>query len=229
MMASRRAATAVGCVLMLAAVGACSKTSTTSTPTPTSGGSTASHPTASSTPPTSSSPSAPGHSSDSPSQGPATEFRPPGDIPDNQVFVDYRVPGSPVHIKVPEGWARASAGGTTTFTDSFNSIAVQVVPSPKPPTVTSATTVDVPQLRKTTSKFSRGTVSTIQRTGGQAVLITYYVDSAQDPVTGKVVRDALERYLFWHNGQEAILTLTGPKSADNVDPWRIVSDSVRWQ
>src|SRR5689334_2010130 len=48
------------------------------------------------------------------SNPPATEFNPPGDIPDNQVFVDYRVPGSGVHIKVPEGWARSSASGTTT-------------------------------------------------------------------------------------------------------------------
>lgn len=175
------------------------------------------------------SPSSPHHNSSSPSQGPATEFRPPGDIPDNQVFIDYRVPGSTVHIKIPEGWARASAGGATTFTDSLNSISIQIVKQSKPPTVASAMRDDVAQLRKTTSKFSRGTVSAIQRSGGQPVLITYYVDSAQDLVTGKVVRDAVERYLFWHNGQEAILTLTGPKTADNVDPWRIVSDSLRWQ
>lgn len=145
------------------------------------------------------------------------------------MFVDYRVPASPVHIKVPEGWARASAGGATTFTDSFNSIGIQVVKQPKPPTVATATQVDVPQLRKSTSKFSRGTVTTVQRTGGKAVLMTYFIDSAQDPVTGKVVRDAVERYLFWNNGQDAILTLTGPKSADNVDPWRTVSDSLGWQ
>jgi hypothetical protein len=25
------------------------------------------------------------------------------------------------------------------------------------------------------------------------------------------------------------LTLSGPTNADNVDPWKIVTDSVRWQ
>jgi hypothetical protein len=25
-----------------------------------------------------------------------------------------------------------------------------------------------------------------------------------------------------------VLTLSGPKGADNVDPWRIVSDSLKW-
>ena len=39
----------------------------------------------------------------------------------------------------------------------------------------------------------------------------------------------MERYTFWHDGQEAVLTLSGPKGADNVDPWRIVTNSLRWQ
>jgi hypothetical protein len=35
----------------------------------------------------------------------APEKNPPGDIPDNQVFVEYRSPLG-FAIKVPEGWAR---------------------------------------------------------------------------------------------------------------------------
>jgi hypothetical protein len=26
-----------------------------------------------------------------------------------------------------------------------------------------------------------------------------------------------------------MLTLSGPKGADNVDPWRKITDSLRWQ
>src|SRR3954464_347253 len=159
----------------------------------------------------------------SPSNPPATEFNPPGDIPDNQVFVPYHVPGSNVRIKVPEGWARSTDAGTTTFTDHYNSVAIQVVPSPKAPTVKSAKTNEVPALKKTVSNFSLSGVETVQRQGGQAVLVTYGFASAPDKVTGKVVRDAAERFEFWNKGQEAILTLTGPKNADNVDPWQIVS------
>jgi hypothetical protein len=48
-------------------------------------------------------------------------------------------------------------------------------------------------------------------------------------VTGKVVRDAVERFEFWKAGEEAILSLSGPQGADNVDPWQIVSDSLHWQ
>ncbi len=225
MITSRRTRGALGCALVLATVGACSKSSPTATPPPSSPHHSSS---SNSQGPATSSPSQ-GPATSSPSRGPATEFHPPGDISDSTVYVDHVVPGSKVHVKVPEGWANSSHGGTTTYTDSFNSISIQVVKSSKPSTVASATKIAVPRLRKTTTKFSPGTVTTVQRTGGRAVLITYFVDSAQDPVTGKVVRDAVERYLFWHNGQEAILTLTGPKTADNVDPWRVVSDSVHWQ
>jgi len=159
----------------------------------------------------------------------ATEFNPPGDIPDNQVFLDYRVPGSTVHVKVPEGWARSSANGTTTFTDHYNSIAVAVLPVATAPTTASATRRDVPALRRSVSHFAAARVRDIRRAHGHAVLVTYLLDSAPSEVTGKVVRDAAERYEFWSAGHEAVLTLTGPKGADNVDPWRLVSDSLRWR
>jgi hypothetical protein len=144
------------------------------------------------------------------------------------VYVDYRIPGSAVHIKVPEGWARSTTQGTTTFTDHYNSIAIAVARAASPPTVASANSV-IAQLRASSPKFAHGTVGTVQRQHGSAVLITYFLDSAPSAVTGKVVRDAAQRFEFWHQGQEAILTLTGPKSADNVDPWQLVSDSLQWR
>jgi hypothetical protein len=145
------------------------------------------------------------------------------------VFVDFRVAGSVVHIKVPEGWARRTNAGVTTFTDNYNSIAISVAPRASAPTVQSAKRQDVPRLKATVSHFAQGDVAKVQRRHGSAVLITYLLDSAQNRVTGKVVRDAAERYEFWHGGTEAILTLTGPRGADNVDPWRLVSDSLAWR
>jgi hypothetical protein len=43
------------------------------------------------------------------------------------------------------------------------------------------------------------------------------------------VRESVERYAFWHAGQQVVLTLSGPRGADNVDPWRTITDSLRWQ
>src|SRR4051812_43918619 len=73
-----------------------------------------------------SSSAAPSHSpgspaaSSSPAAPHATEFNPPGDIPDNAVFVDHVAPGSHVHFTVPEGWAQTTKGGSTSFTDKYN-------------------------------------------------------------------------------------------------------------
>jgi hypothetical protein len=58
--------------------------------------------------------------------------------------------------------------------------------------------------------------------------MTYQAKATPNAVTGKAGTDAVERYVFFHNGKRIVLTLSGPKGADNVDPWKIVTDSVRW-
>ena len=125
----------------------------------------------------------------------APEASPPGDIPDNQVFVPYSKPGSGVSVKVPEGWSQCTSNGTVTFTDNLNSITIAVRPSAN---------------------------------GGAAQHRSYLAQSKPDPVTGKTRTNAVEQWHFFHHGKELVLTLQGPKGADNVDPWKIVTDSVRW-
>lgn len=160
-----------------------------------------------------------------------TESNPPGDIPDNQVFVAYRPTGgfSGFTVKVPEGWARTDKGGTTAFTDKLNSVTITTATASTSPTVTSVKNTVVPQLSRQVQKFASPKVSQVTRKAGPVVLLTYQGDSAKDPVTGKVVRDAFERYALYRQGHEVDLTLSGPVNADNVDPWRIVSDSFAWR
>jgi hypothetical protein len=129
---------------------------------------------------------------------------------------------------VPEGWARSDHGGAVTFTDKLNSITIQLVPLSKAPTPTWVRNHEVPQLAASEPAFKLDGVGTTTRSAGSAVLVTYERDSRPDPVTGKVVRDAVERYDFWKAGQEAVLSLSGPVGADNVDPWQLVSDSLTW-
>lgn len=159
----------------------------------------------------------------------AAEVSPPGDIPDNQAFVPYSPAGAGYAVDVPEGWARTSSSGATTFTDKLNSIAISDSRAAQPLTVAQARNTVVPQLAKTVPGFSGGDVSAVTRKAGNGVLITYLAQGKPDPVTGKSVTDAVERYTFSHNGKDVTLTLTGPDGADNVDPWRIVTDSLRWQ
>lgn len=151
-----------------------------------------------------------------------------GDIPDNQVFVPYVFTAGPFTVKVPEGWARTDASGATTFTDNFNSVRLEVAATASEPTVQSARTSEVPAIRAGATNFQLTDVTTVHRNAGSVVLVTYTADSAPNPVTGAVRRLAFERYELWNNGREAILVLAGPVGADNVDPWRTVTDSFVW-
>lgn len=157
----------------------------------------------------------------------APEQNAAGDIPDNQVFVPFSPADHSFTVSVPEGWARTTDGDATVFSDKYNSVRVETVPRPQQLTVRTATDEEVPTLRSLPG-YHAGAVDTVRRTAGNAVLITYEMTSTSDPVTGKTVTDSVERYEFWQGGIEAILTLSGPKGADNVDPWRTVTDSLRW-
>jgi hypothetical protein len=163
-----------------------------------------------------------------PSPTTTPEVNPAGDIPDNQAYVAFTPPRAGYSVKVPEGWSRTSAAGAVSFTDKLNTVRLEAVNASTAPTVASARSAVVPRLAKTEPGFKAGTVGTVRRTAGQAVRITYLARGKADPVTGKARVDAVERYVFFHNGREAVLTLSGPKGADNVDPWRIITDSLRW-
>jgi hypothetical protein len=158
----------------------------------------------------------------------APEVSPSGDIPDNQAFVKYTSHDRAYSVEVPEGWARTDAGSATTFTAHFNSIRIEMTKMPTAPTVATARSTDVPALQRMASGFSLGNVTSVNRTAGQAVLITYRAGSAADPVTGKRIVLDVERYQFWRNGTSVTLTLSAPKGSDNVDPWKKVTDSFSW-
>jgi hypothetical protein len=137
------------------------------------------------------------------------ETSPPGDIPDNQAYVAYR--GSGYSVKVPEGWARTGAAGAVTFTDKLNSVRIES------------------QAAGAAARKPAGaTRTTVSRPAGRADRITYIARSAPDAVTGRRVTDAVERYVFTHGGRAVVLTLSGPKGADNVDPWKLITSSLRW-
>lgn len=158
----------------------------------------------------------------------APEVNPAGDIPDNQAYVAYAPPGGGYAVKVPEGWSRSTAGGAATFTDKLNAITMEARPAPAAMTVRQAERAEVPQLAHSVKGFKLGGIAVVRRRPGRVVRITYTAAGRPNPVTGKTVTDAVERYVFFHRGRDLVLTLSGPRGADNVDPWRIVTDSVTW-
>jgi len=171
----------------------------------------------------------PGASKSSSTTAPAgPETNSAGDIPDNQAFVAYKPTGSTYSVTVPEGWAQSTNGPAAVFTDKFNTVQVEATPATDAPTPASVTAAVVPGLQTANANFTLGTVSTVHRTAGDAVLVTYQADSSPNPVTGKVIPLAFERYSFWHNGTKVVLTLSGSTNADNVDPWKTITNSFAW-
>ncbi len=158
----------------------------------------------------------------------APEVREVGDIPDDQQFVPYTTSTGLYTIDFPEGWSRTGDGDAVSFTDKFNAIEIAVIDKATAPTTDSVTVVDLPAIAAKAANLAIGKVSTVTRKGGDAILATYEIDSAPNEVTGKSIRVAVERYEFWKNGTSAVITLIGAVGADNVDPWKIVTDSFAW-
>ena len=153
----------------------------------------------------------------------AKEVSPAGDIPDNQAFVRYSPPGAGFSVKVPEGWSRSTRNGMVTFTDKLNAISMRTAAGRRP-----SASAEVRRLSSAYSGFHQPRSSVVTRAGTPVTRITFLASARTNPVTGKGGIDAVEEYVYAHAGKQLYLVLSGPKAADNVDPWRLVSDSVRW-
>jgi len=221
-MTARRTLTIAGAVATTAILAACSGspgTAASSSPVTSPGGTSTSSPTAVAT-----SQPTPGVLAPK-----ATEVNPSGDIPDNALYVPFSPAPGGYSVKVPEGWARTASGASAAFSDKLNHIEVSLTAAPNKPSIASVASTDAASLKTSVPKYAMGKASTVVRQAGTAILLTYQGDSTPDEVTGKVVRDAFERYTFYRAGRRIDLTLSGPTTADNVDPWKIVSDSLRWK
>ena len=158
----------------------------------------------------------------------ATERNPPGDIPDNQVFIDYRSPLG-FKIKVPEGWARRETSDGVTFSDKYNTIALAVSQRTDAISVTNAKQQEVADLEKTGRAVRMTGVKSVKLPSGPAVVVSYSSNSEPNPVTEKAIREENDRYFFWQNGKLVTLTMSAPLGADNADQWDLMAKSFRWQ
>jgi len=156
------------------------------------------------------------------------EKNPPGDIPDNQVFVTYNAPQG-FSLKVPEGWARADAGDSVSFADKYGRIDVTVTTLHAPLTAASVRANEAAELEKAGRAVKISAISEVKLPAGPAVRIVYSSNSDRNPVTNKQIRVESERFLIGHNDKVAALTFSAPAGADNADQWTLMSKSFRWQ
>ena len=177
----------------------------------------------------SSSSSPPAQATDTTAAASSSESSPLGDIPDNQVFVPFSPAGASFSVKVPEGWARTDVPNGASFTDKLNTVTVRQLGGQPEATASTVQAGVLADLAAGGNNVTLGPLETVTLPAGRAVHARYAADSAADPVTGKVTRDDVELYVFWRKGTEVLLTLSGPKGADDVDAWRMVSTSFTWR
>src|SRR6059058_1614685 len=91
----------------------------------------------------------------------APENNPPGDIPDNQAFVRFSVPGGGFSVHVPEGWSRRRSAGAVVFTDKLNTIRLESRRASGPLTLAAAKRAVLPRLARTVKGYRPGTVSEV--------------------------------------------------------------------
>jgi hypothetical protein len=112
---------------------------------------------------------------------------PHGDIPDNQVFIDYRSPLG-FKIKVPEGWAGRETPDGVTFNDKYNTIVLAMSQHADTVTVANVKQQDVPELEKTGRAVRVTAVKSVKLPAGSAVVVSYSSNSEPNPVTDKFAK-----------------------------------------
>lgn len=150
-----------------------------------------------------------------------------GDIPDNQVFLTFRNPAGGYSMSYPEGWAQKGAGADVSFNDKNN--VVHVVIAKGPPPTTSSVAAELTRLKQSNPTLTFKPPATVQLKAGPAVKTTYATRSAPNPVTGKSVVLIVDRYELAGGSRRATVDLGTPKGVDNVDAYRLMINSFRWQ
>jgi len=149
-----------------------------------------------------------------------------GDVPDNAVYLTYKDPKLGYSIQYVEGWQVASAADGVAIRDKDSSETIQVVTG-RTDVATFVSGTDLPSLRARAG-FQLVKQDTVTVSGKDLIHLVYEIPSPPDPVTGKQVPQAVDRYYVPGTSGIAIVTLATPKGVDNLDAFRKMIESFRW-
>ena len=149
-----------------------------------------------------------------------------GDVPDNAVYLTYKDPKLGYSIQYVEGWQVASAADGVAIRDKDSSETIQVVTG-RTGVATFVSGADLPSLRARAG-FQLVKQDTVTVSGKDLIHLVYEIPSPPDPVTGKQVPQAVDRYYVPGTNGIAIVTLATPKGVDNLDAFRKMIESFRW-
>jgi hypothetical protein len=149
-----------------------------------------------------------------------------GDIPDNQQFLSYKNPTAGYSISYPQGWARSGNGNQVLFQDKGNTITIKVAPGSQP--TPASVTAELKTEAASDPCMSPGSAQTTTVGPNQVVKVTYTTQGQKSPVTGQRPKISVDRYVYFKNGKVATADLATPVGVDNVDAYRMISESFRW-
>ncbi len=150
-----------------------------------------------------------------------------GDIPDSQVFLSFTNQSAGYSMRYPEGWARRGSGADVTFQDKDNIVHVVVSRGPAP--TGAAVLATLARERQSLPSLAYGAPSSATIRGAAVVKVSYSTLSPPNPVTGKRVQLLVDRYVYAHAGKVATVDLGTAKGVDNVDAYKMMSQSFRWR
>jgi hypothetical protein len=150
-----------------------------------------------------------------------------GDIPDSQNFLTLNAPRLRVSMIYPEGWTVQETASGASIKDKNNLVRITLSNGSAP--TTASVQGQLTALKRSTPGLTTGTVQTIALKSGPAVKATYTTQSAPNPVTGKTVTLMVDRYSLAHGGRVAVVELGTPQGVDNVDAYKRMIASFKWQ
>jgi hypothetical protein len=149
-----------------------------------------------------------------------------GDIPDNQQFLTYKNRSGGYSISYPQGWARSGNGNQVTFQDKSNTVTIKVAPGPRP--TSASVSAELKQEAAADPCLSAGKPQSTSAGPNQVVKVTSTTEGQKSPVTGQRPKITVDRYVYFKGGKVATVDLATPVGVDNVDAYRMISESFRW-
>jgi hypothetical protein len=150
-----------------------------------------------------------------------------GDIPDSQNFLTLNASHLRISMIYPEGWTVQEGASGVSIQDKNNLVRIDLSHGPAP--TTASVRAQLAALKRSTPSLTVGSTQTIILESGPAVKATYTTQSAPNPVTGKQVTLKVDRYELSHSGRVAVVDLGTPVGVDNVDAYKRMIASFKWQ
>jgi hypothetical protein len=150
-----------------------------------------------------------------------------GDIPDSQNFLTLNASQLRISMIYPEGWTVQESSSGVSIQDKNNLVRINLSHGPAP--TTASVRAQLAALKQSTPSLTVGSTQTIILKSGPAVKATYTTQSAPNPVTGKQVTLTVDRYELAHGGRLAIVEEGTPVGVDNVDAYKRMIASFKWQ